>query len=135
MNVLLSSHVMRAMCKLACEFVPLENGGVLLGWRAGKDRVVIDLRSPARTPFTGDTVSCPITLGRSRRFGGLFRIPRVTLITSAIGTRIRWRRGNERSGLGYAAAHCSPREGAAHADRGRRRDQSRLVGALLERAH
>jgi integrative and conjugative element protein (TIGR02256 family) len=46
MNVWLSSHVMRAMCKHACEFAPLENGGILLGWRAGRDRVVIDLRGP-----------------------------------------------------------------------------------------
>lgn len=35
---------------------PLENGGVLLGWRAGEDRVVIDLRGPGPHALHGPTL-------------------------------------------------------------------------------
>src|SRR5215216_4309373 len=53
MKVWLSSHVMRAMCQHARELAPLENGGILLGWRAGKDQVVIDLRGPGPRALHG----------------------------------------------------------------------------------
>jgi integrative and conjugative element protein (TIGR02256 family) len=53
MKVWLSSLVMRAMCQRARELVPLENGGILLGWRAGEDRVVTDLRGPGPRALHG----------------------------------------------------------------------------------
>jgi integrative and conjugative element protein (TIGR02256 family) len=53
MKTWLSSHVMRAMCQYTRELAPLENGGILLGWRAGADRVVIDLRGPGPRALHG----------------------------------------------------------------------------------
>jgi integrative and conjugative element protein (TIGR02256 family) len=44
--VWLSSQVMQSMCRYARELSPLENGGILLGWRSGEDRIVADLRGP-----------------------------------------------------------------------------------------
>jgi integrative and conjugative element protein (TIGR02256 family) len=51
--VWLSSHVLRLMCEYAGELSPLENGGVLLGWRSGDDRIVVDLRGPGPRALHG----------------------------------------------------------------------------------
>ncbi|MBB4365010.1 integrative and conjugative element protein (TIGR02256 family) [Bradyrhizobium sp. CIR18] len=45
-TVWLSSQVMQRMCSLARDLSPLENGGILLGWRSGEDLIVVDLRGP-----------------------------------------------------------------------------------------
>lgn len=49
----LSSHVLRLMCRYARELSPLENGGVLLGWRSGEDYVIVDLRGPGPRALHG----------------------------------------------------------------------------------
>ena len=59
MKIWLSSHVMRAMCRYARKLAPLENGGILLGWRAGVDRVVIDLRGPGPRALHGQHCFLP----------------------------------------------------------------------------
>jgi integrative and conjugative element protein (TIGR02256 family) len=46
MVVWLSSDVMQLICKHARELSPLENGGIILGWRSGEDRIIADLRGP-----------------------------------------------------------------------------------------
>lgn len=53
MKVWLSSHVMHLMCKFARDFSPLENGGILLGWRSGQDRIILDLRGPGPRALHG----------------------------------------------------------------------------------
>ncbi len=53
MIVWLSSHVLRLMCRYARELSPLENGGFLLGWRSGEDRIVVDLRGPGPRALHG----------------------------------------------------------------------------------
>src|SRR4051812_37824791 len=44
---------MQLMCGYAGELSPLENGGVLLGWRSGEDRIVVDLRGPGPRALHG----------------------------------------------------------------------------------
>jgi integrative and conjugative element protein (TIGR02256 family) len=41
------------MSQYAREFAPLENGGILLGWRAREDLVVIDVRGPGPLALHG----------------------------------------------------------------------------------
>jgi integrative and conjugative element protein (TIGR02256 family) len=53
MIVWLSSHVMALMCEYGRELAPLENGGILLGWRSGEDRIVVDLRGPGPQALHG----------------------------------------------------------------------------------
>jgi hypothetical protein len=59
--VWLSSRVMQSMSEYAQGLSPLENGGILLGWRSGEDRIIADLRGPGLSHFTGDISSCRIT--------------------------------------------------------------------------
>ncbi|WP_082646313.1 Mov34/MPN/PAD-1 family protein [Bradyrhizobium valentinum] len=51
--VWLSSHVLRLMCRHARELSPLENGGILLGWRSGEYHIVVDLRGPGPRAIHG----------------------------------------------------------------------------------
>ncbi|WP_194473386.1 Mov34/MPN/PAD-1 family protein [Bradyrhizobium sp. CCBAU 51753] len=53
MIIWLSSHALRLMCVYARELSPLENGGILLGWRSGEDYVVVDLRGPGPRALHG----------------------------------------------------------------------------------
>ncbi|MDE5457246.1 hypothetical protein GWE18_31385 [Bradyrhizobium sp. CSA112] len=53
MTVWLSSPVMRSMSEFARDLSPLENGGILLGWRSGEDRVIVDLRGPGPRALHG----------------------------------------------------------------------------------
>ncbi|WP_198028161.1 Mov34/MPN/PAD-1 family protein [Bradyrhizobium murdochi] len=53
MIVWLSSHVLRLMCRHARELSPLENGGILLGWRSGEYDIVVDLRGPGPCALHG----------------------------------------------------------------------------------
>lgn len=53
MKVWLSSHVMQLMCDYARDLSPLENGGIVLGWRSGKDRIVVDIRGPGPSALHG----------------------------------------------------------------------------------
>jgi integrative and conjugative element protein (TIGR02256 family) len=53
MIVWLSSRVMETMQEYGRELFPLENGGILLGWRSGEDRVVVDLRGPGPLALHG----------------------------------------------------------------------------------
>lgn len=46
MIVWLSSRVLETMREYGRELFPLEDGGILLGWRSGDDRVVVDVRGP-----------------------------------------------------------------------------------------
>jgi hypothetical protein len=46
MRVWLANQAFNAMCEEAIARHPLESGGVLLGWRTGKDRVVIIVLGP-----------------------------------------------------------------------------------------
>ncbi|WP_376709024.1 Mov34/MPN/PAD-1 family protein [Bradyrhizobium diversitatis] len=45
-SVWLSSRVMQCMSSYALDLSPLENGGILLGWRSGEDVTIVDLRGP-----------------------------------------------------------------------------------------
>ncbi|KRP86923.1 hypothetical protein AOQ72_02780 [Bradyrhizobium yuanmingense] len=53
MTVWLSARVMESMCDCAQELSPLENGGILLGWRSGEDRIIVDLRGPGPLALHG----------------------------------------------------------------------------------
>lgn len=53
MTVWLSSPVMQSMALYARELSPLENGGILLGWRSGEDRIIVDLRGPGPLALHG----------------------------------------------------------------------------------
>lgn len=53
MIVWLSSHVMQSMIENARDLLPLENGGILLGWRSGEDRIIVDLRGPGPLALHG----------------------------------------------------------------------------------
>ncbi|MDE5465936.1 MULTISPECIES: Mov34/MPN/PAD-1 family protein [unclassified Bradyrhizobium] len=53
MTVWLSSRVMQSMSEDAQDLSPLENGGILLGWRSGEDRIVVDLRGPGPLALHG----------------------------------------------------------------------------------
>jgi integrative and conjugative element protein (TIGR02256 family) len=46
MTVWLSKNVMQRTCRYARELSPLENGGIILGWRSDEDLVIVDLRGP-----------------------------------------------------------------------------------------
>ena len=46
MRIWLANQTFNAMCEEAIARHPLESGGVLLGWRTGKDRVVIIVLGP-----------------------------------------------------------------------------------------
>jgi integrative and conjugative element protein (TIGR02256 family) len=52
-TVWLSSRVLRSMSEFAGDLSPLENGGILLGWRSGEDRVIVDLRGPGPRALHG----------------------------------------------------------------------------------
>jgi integrative and conjugative element protein (TIGR02256 family) len=51
--VWLSSRVMQSMSEYARDLSPLENGGILLGWRSGEDRIIADLRGPGPLALHG----------------------------------------------------------------------------------
>ncbi|MDF0582041.1 Mov34/MPN/PAD-1 family protein [Bradyrhizobium yuanmingense] len=53
MTVWLASRVLQSMSTYAQELRPLENGGILLGWRSGEDRIVVDLRGPGPLALHG----------------------------------------------------------------------------------
>lgn len=53
MTVWLSSQVMQSMCAYAHELSPLENGGILLGWRSDEDRIIVGLRGPGPRALYG----------------------------------------------------------------------------------
>jgi integrative and conjugative element protein (TIGR02256 family) len=53
MTVWLSSRVMQSMSECARDLSPLENGGILLGWRSDQDRIVVDLRDPGLRALHG----------------------------------------------------------------------------------
>ncbi|WP_312002358.1 Mov34/MPN/PAD-1 family protein [Bradyrhizobium hereditatis] len=53
MIVWLSSRVMQSMVECARDLSPLENGGILLGWRSGEDRIIVDLRGPGPLALHG----------------------------------------------------------------------------------
>ncbi len=53
MIVWLSSHVMHSMGEYARNLSPLENGGILLGWRSGEDCIIVDLRGPGPLALHG----------------------------------------------------------------------------------
>ncbi|MGY3424188.1 MULTISPECIES: Mov34/MPN/PAD-1 family protein [unclassified Bradyrhizobium] len=53
MTVWLSSRVMQSMSEDAQDLSPLENGGILLGWRSGEDCIVVDLRGPGPLALHG----------------------------------------------------------------------------------
>lgn len=53
MTVWLSEHVMQSLSVHAQDFSPLENGGILLGWRSGEDCIVVDLRGPGPRALHG----------------------------------------------------------------------------------
>ncbi|KRR18654.1 hypothetical protein CQ14_39420 [Bradyrhizobium lablabi] len=53
MIVWLSSRVMHSMAECARDLSPLENGGILLGWRSGEDRIIVDLRGPGPLALHG----------------------------------------------------------------------------------
>ncbi|WP_456862863.1 Mov34/MPN/PAD-1 family protein [Bradyrhizobium sp. USDA 4503] len=44
---------MQSMVESARDLSPLENGGILLGWRSGEDRIVVDLRGPGPLALHG----------------------------------------------------------------------------------
>lgn len=46
MRIWLAREALDAMCSEATSRLPLESGGLLLGWRTGRDRVVISILGP-----------------------------------------------------------------------------------------
>jgi integrative and conjugative element protein (TIGR02256 family) len=71
-TVWLSSHVMRSMCRYARELSPLENGGVLLGWRSGEDRIIVDLRGPGPRALHGRHCFIPDHVWQLSEINGAF---------------------------------------------------------------
>ncbi|WP_271611686.1 Mov34/MPN/PAD-1 family protein [Bradyrhizobium sp. CCBAU 21362] len=59
MTTWLPSHVLRQIRSYARELFPLENGGILLGWRSGEDHVVVDLRGPGSRALHGQHCFIP----------------------------------------------------------------------------
>lgn len=53
MKVWVSVHVIQLAREYARQLSPLENGGNLLGWRSGEDRIIIDLRGPGPRALHG----------------------------------------------------------------------------------
>lgn len=53
MKVWLTAQVAQAMRQHARKLCPLETGGILLGWRSGEDRVVVDMRGPGLRALHG----------------------------------------------------------------------------------
>ena len=75
------------MCDEGTARHPLESGGILLGWRLGNNRVVIDVSGPGRKPYTAATASFPTIGGKLLRFIGSSRKLAAISTISAIGTR------------------------------------------------
>lgn len=59
MTVWLAHRALAAMQREGRELFPLETGGVLLGWRRGEDRIVIDVVGPGRNALHGRTRFMP----------------------------------------------------------------------------
>jgi integrative and conjugative element protein (TIGR02256 family) len=74
--VWLSSHVMQSMCDYARDLSPLENGGVLLGWRSGEDRIVVDLRGPGPHALHGRHCFVPDHAWQVAEIKGAFQASR-----------------------------------------------------------
>lgn len=53
MIVWLSSRVMQSMREYVRDLAPLENGGILLGWRSGENRIIAELRGPGPLALHG----------------------------------------------------------------------------------
>lgn len=59
MTVWLARHALRAMQIEGAEKYPLESGGILLGWRRGEDKVVVDIVGPGANALHGRTRFLP----------------------------------------------------------------------------
>lgn len=59
MTVWITRGVFAAMCAEARVLHPVETGGILLGWRSGKDRVIADMRGPGPNALHGRCRFCP----------------------------------------------------------------------------
>jgi len=55
MSVWLAESVLTLMHAEARRIYPLETGGVLIGWRSGVDRVIVDMRGPGLSALHGQT--------------------------------------------------------------------------------
>lgn len=53
MTVWLAHRALAAMQREGAELFPLETGGILLGWRRGVDRIVVDVVGPGRNALHG----------------------------------------------------------------------------------
>lgn len=59
MTVWLAHRALVSMVRQGTEFSPLETGGILLGWRRGDDRVVVDVVGPGQNALHGRTRFLP----------------------------------------------------------------------------